>query len=252
MQNVPTTLAPPIAPTTNAPPTPVQPAECKPVPTRPAQLTQKYVVRDAPNGTVCLLAEFSSTIFLNTTTPGQYIDLGKGTLNTTNSKCDSTTGTASLVVDFECGQVQFKVSGTQTVAVEDIHGFYNTTISNIKKHYIFHHEQPIFNTTKTGFYYRCNSDQYISLDVIKPPLSPEPVPTGVSLLLSNLGFDAFGSTNSEDFYKPAEVCSLDSGPVNDLVPIAVGACLAALVVIVLIAYFVGRRRWSERSTYESV
>jgi lysosomal-associated membrane protein 1/2 len=38
---------------------------------------------------------------------------------------------------------------------------------------------------------------------------------------------------------------------NSVVPIAVGAALAGLVVIVLIAYLIGRRR-SRRQGYESV
>lgn len=39
--------------------------------------------------------------------------------------------------------------------------------------------------------------------------------------------------------------------INDVVPIAVGAALTGLVVIVMIAYFIGRRR-SRRLAYQSV
>jgi lysosomal-associated membrane protein 1/2 len=42
-----------------------------------------------------------------------------------------------------------------------------------------------------------------------------------------------------------------SADISDVVPIAVGAALAGLVIIVLIAYFVGRRR-SRRLAYQSV
>lgn len=45
-------------------------------------------------------------------------------------------------------------------------------------------------------------------------------------------------------------CSMDED-VNDMIPIAVGAALLALVAIVLVAYFVGRRR-SRRLAYQSV
>lgn len=45
-------------------------------------------------------------------------------------------------------------------------------------------------------------------------------------------------------------CQTDTD-VNDMVPIAVGIALLALVVIVLIAYFIGRRR-SRRLAYQSV
>ena len=44
-------------------------------------------------------------------------------------------------------------------------------------------------------------------------------------------------------------CSTDA-KTNSIVPIAVGAALAGLVVIVLIAYLIGRRR--NRKGYESV
>jgi len=39
--------------------------------------------------------------------------------------------------------------------------------------------------------------------------------------------------------------------VSDIVPIAVGGALAGLVIIVLIAYFIGRRR-NRRLAYQSV
>ena len=45
-------------------------------------------------------------------------------------------------------------------------------------------------------------------------------------------------------------CHIDDD-VNDMIPIAVGAALLALVAIVLVAYFVGRRR-SRRLAYQSV
>lgn len=46
-------------------------------------------------------------------------------------------------------------------------------------------------------------------------------------------------------------CPGDDTDVNDMIPIAVGAALLALVAIVLVAYFVGRRR-SRRLAYQSV
>lgn len=46
----------------------------------------------------------------------------------------------------------------------------------------------------------------------------------------------------------AERCSEDS--ISNLVPIIVGACLGGLIIIVLIAYLIGRKR--SRRGYESV
>ena len=49
----------------------------------------------------------------------------------------------------------------------------------------------------------------------------------------------------------ALVCSADHRATSDVVPIAVGVALASLVVIILIAYIVGRRRARQRG-YQSV
>ncbi|GBN81130.1 hypothetical protein AVEN_191490-1, partial [Araneus ventricosus] len=60
---------------------------------------------------------------------------------------------------------------------------------------------------------------------------------------------SFGSVGNKDFSK-AEECEADN-KVNDMVPIAVGIALLVLVVVVLVAYFVGRRR-SRQKGYQSV
>jgi lysosomal-associated membrane protein 1/2 len=56
--------------------------------------------------------------------------------------------------------------------------------------------------------------------------------------LSQLHFEAF---HKQDNDKYSEVKDCESAGTPDIVPIAVGCALAALVVIVLIAYLVGRR-----------
>lgn len=70
------------------------------------------------------------------------------------------------------------------------------------------------------------------------------------LTLENLQWEAFLNTTKGDF-STAHVCKADM-TTNDLVPIIVGACLAALVIIVLIAYLVGRARAKRSTGYESV
>lgn len=51
-------------------------------------------------------------------------------------------------------------------------------------------------------------------------------------------------------FSVADVCEQDRA-VSDVVPIAVGIALAALVVIVVIAYIIGRRRARQRG-YQTV
>ena len=47
-----------------------------------------------------------------------------------------------------------------------------------------------------------------------------------------------------------KVCQADIEKDSNLIPIIVGACLAVLVIIVLAAYLIGRRR--SRNGYQSV
>lgn len=59
-----------------------------------------------------------------------------------------------------------------------------------------------------------------------------------TITLSGLQFQAFKTNNSTNFGL-AKDCAFDT---PDVVPIAVGCALAGLVIIVLIAYLIGRRR----------
>lgn len=64
----------------------------------------------------------------------------------------------------------------------------------------------------------------------------------IEILIFDLIFDLFTRKKTE------HNCQNE---INDVVPIAVGAALTALVIIVMIAYFIGRRR-SRRLAYQSV
>jgi len=68
------------------------------------------------------------------------------------------------------------------------------------------------------------------------------------LKVASSQFEAFRNATDNNF-GPSEECDLDG--VTDIVPIAVGASLAGLVVVVLIAYLIGRRRSRARG-YQSV
>jgi lysosomal-associated membrane protein 1/2 len=72
----------------------------------------------------------------------------------------------------------------------------------------------------------------------------------VSVKLSDIRLEAFRKTaqGHKDFSAAID-CPADDA--SDIVPIAVGAALAGLVVIVLIAYLIGRRRSRSRG-YQSV
>ena len=70
----------------------------------------------------------------------------------------------------------------------------------------------------------------------------------ISVMLYDVQFQAFGDAKDKHSFFPAQNCKV---PGNDLVPIIVGASLAALVIIVLVAYLIGRAR-ARRTGYQSV
>lgn len=75
----------------------------------------------------------------------------------------------------------------------------------------------------------------------------------ISLTVRQLEVQAFNFSNTEGSFdsKGARVCLLDNNNTgNTIVPIAVGAALALLVVIVIIAYLIGRVRNKKKSSYE--
>ncbi|XP_059153964.1 lysosome-associated membrane glycoprotein 1-like [Physella acuta] len=97
-----------------------------------------------------------------------------------------------------------------------------------------------FLKAKVDGYYRCDSNSSINLG------------TNVKLYTKNLKYRAFNADNKNADLKSGNVseCSADE-ETSSVVPIAVGAALAALVIMFLIAYLIGRKR-SCKQGYESV
>lgn len=91
--------------------------------------------------------------------------------------------------------------------------------------------------------YLCRAEQSASLDSQAEPISDVQIKFTDSKVEAYIEKKKGGKFDSEIDCKSADI--------SDVVPIAVGAALAGLVVIVLIAYFIGRRR-SRRLAYQSV
>lgn len=81
--------------------------------------------------------------------------------------------------------------------------------------------------TPANFSYHCNREQKLT----------------ESIAISKVQFEAF-KVNKSKIFSLAKDC--DSNIKPDIVPIAVGLSLIALIIIVLIAYIVGRRRQQAR------
>ncbi|KAM0731356.1 Lysosome-associated membrane glycoprotein 1 [Formica fusca] len=97
------------------------------------------------------------------------------------------------------------------------------------------HMAPQFSTGLSNSY-RCLKEQSLNLNFKGGN------DTVGELKVSNLQFQAFRNDNTTNFGL-AKDCSFDT---PDIVPITVGCALAGLVVVVLIAYLVGRRRSQSR------
>ncbi|KAK8391050.1 hypothetical protein O3P69_017007 [Scylla paramamosain] len=92
----------------------------------------------------------------------------------------------------------------------------------------------------------CRAD--LSTSNVTAMLDKDHYNSAVTSTLKNIQIQAFNKIGKEKDFVDSVHCTADN--ISDVVPIAVGCALAGLVVIVLIAYLVGRRRRS--GAYQSV
>ncbi|XP_055938691.1 lysosome-associated membrane glycoprotein 1-like [Argiope bruennichi] len=100
---------------------------------------------------------------------------------------------------------------------------------------IFYNSSQLFKA-KVGNSFRCKTTDTILMG-------------NATMQVYYIHIQAFGTAEDNGF-NTAEECEADD-KVSDIIPIAVGCALAALIIIVLIAYLVGRRR-SRQKGYTSV
>ncbi|XP_046444416.1 lysosome-associated membrane glycoprotein 1-like [Daphnia pulex] len=100
------------------------------------------------------------------------------------------------------------------------------------------HSVPVNNS------YRCNSEETFELNLI------EEIDKVAIIHFAHMQTEAFRTQNDDKFHSAVD-CAADKVITSDIVPIAVGCALAALVVVVLVAYLIGRRRARQRG-YQSV
>lgn len=87
--------------------------------------------------------------------------------------------------------------------------------------------------------YHCNRVQLLNLTTVELPTTG----TQSTVAVSKLQFEAFHSKHNAKFSIAKDCDAIDT---PDIVPIAVGCALILLIVIVLIAYLVGRRSTRSR------
>lgn len=103
---------------------------------------------------------------------------------------------------------------------------------------LYHGSDSDFNTP-LDMSYHCTRVQTLNLT---KNMATNGVAIGYAYV-SKVQFEAFHHTKGDSFSTAKDCDAIDT---PDIVPIAVGCALAALVIVVLIAYLVGRRRAQAR------
>ncbi|XP_060904462.1 lysosome-associated membrane glycoprotein 2 isoform X2 [Labrus mixtus] len=216
----PTTHTPTTAPVTNATtaaPTPTT----TPTPTLPTPAVGAYMIKPDDNSTACLLANFGLRIGLKQAEKYQEMNFDpNGTI--TSGKCG--VNSSDLIVE----------SKTMTIML---------TFTNDTKKFRLHalnitgktSSGVVFSEANTnlslweaavGASYMCNKEQNYTITNM------------LTVFTFDLRVQPFGVRKG--VFSTAHECSLDDTSI--LIPIIVGAALAGLILIVVIAYVIGRRK----------
>ncbi|XP_071163157.1 lysosome-associated membrane glycoprotein 1-like [Mytilus edulis] len=230
------------------PTTPAQPVYPTPAPGAPAVNTYKAA---NVNGT-CLMfkagIEFTLPVLVNKVNVTKTLGINKEDKSNETEyigDCDTSNMTQTMTVTF------YKTSTMLMTFTKSDTGYYFSDVDitlNLNKELFpdIDREETLmvrktflkdqFAADKDGSY-KCNDKSELAIQ-------------GVNFRTYNLQYAAFQKNITEFKSSGISECSADSDT-NSVVPIAVGAALAGLVVIVLIAYLIGRKR-SRQSGYEQV
>ncbi|XP_070968824.1 lysosome-associated membrane glycoprotein 1-like [Oncorhynchus clarkii lewisi] len=228
-----TTAPPPSPSTTTAPPPPpsTTTAAPAPVPTPPGTPNQGSYSVSNSNGTVCLLARMALQLNISHFSASQNKTIQEvvnlqPNQTTSSGSCDPTSATLvltqgsatnlSFLFTLNTTSNRYHLTGLSVVAAwSDMTAPFNTSNSSLD-----------YLRGSLGRSYMCSSEQTLSVD------------QNFSLNTFHLQVQPFGITRGQ--FAQAEECQLDQDSM--LIPIVVGAALAGLVLIVLIAYLIGRKR----------
>lgn len=214
------TPAPPPVPTTTAP---------VPVPT-PAGPPERGVYNVTQNGTVCVLAQMGLQLNLsytdqNNKTIREVVNVNPD-LTSSSGSCQANTATliltqertTTLTLSFTLNSTSNRYHLNEVRLVVNWPDFpANHTVQSANLNYL---------RSTFGHSYMCNAEQTL---IVLPTFS---------INTFRLQVQPFGVTTTQ--FASAEECQIDQDQM--LIPIVVGAALAGLVLIVLVAYLIGRKR----------
>ncbi|MED6274043.1 hypothetical protein CHARACLAT_012489 [Characodon lateralis] len=220
-----TTAAPPTSASTTITSTTGAPA-----PTPPGTPeTGTFSVKNS-SGTVCLLAKMGLQLNVSYVSQSQNKTVQElfnvnPNLTVSSGSCGGTTATLALTQQATTLTFTFSVNSTTTkYHLSGINLFANW--SDMSDPFSASNTSLDYLQSTLGHSYMCNTEQTL---LVVPALS---------INTFRLQVQPFGVTANQ--FAAAEECQLDQDQM--LIPIIVGAALAVLVLIVLIAYLIGRKR----------
>ncbi|KAL3993135.1 ceramide galactosyltransferase [Sarotherodon galilaeus] len=208
----PTTVSTTAVPTTTPPGTPQQ---------------GNYTVKDA-NDTICLLAKMGLQLNVSYTSQNKTVqDVLNLNPNVTNSTGSCGASSATLVLtQTQSTILTFNFTLNSTTNKYHLSGVTLLANWSDSAHFSMSNNSLNYLRSTLGYSYMCNAEQTLF------------VTPSFSLNTFDLQVQPFGVKSGR--FATAEECQMDQNQM--IIPIIVGAALAGLVLITLIAYLIGKRR----------
>lgn len=214
--------------TTSSTPAPTTTTTSAPTPApKPKDPTLgNYTIKDAKTDAICLVAEMKVIVTQNAT----RVPMVNGSVNAADSSCGM--DRITLWVNFDDGNQM------QLVIVNDTKSYFVSEISVHADAIIADRANLTQFSTPMEKYYKCTAQSEVDL-----------AENSAKVIFENMKFEAFRTSKSASFVGSQLECVSDYH--SDVVIIAIGCALALLVVIILVAYLIARRRNRQRG-YQSV
>ncbi|XP_061541851.1 lysosome-associated membrane glycoprotein 2 isoform X2 [Phycodurus eques] len=216
---------PTASPTTAAPVTNTTAATLapttSPAPTLPTPATGKFSVKPDNNGTACLLANFALRIGVKQGEKHQEMNLdpnvtrASGSCGVNSSELVLASTDMTVVLTFTNGTKKFRLQSVNVTAKLTSGVIFSEANSSLS-----------LWEAAVGSSYMCNKEQNYTIT------------SQLNIFTFNLQVQPFAV--KKGLFSTAHECPLDDTSI--LIPIIVGAALAGLILIVVIAYVIGRRK----------
>ncbi|KAM9851333.1 lysosome-associated membrane glycoprotein 1b [Aulostomus maculatus] len=184
------------------------------------------------NGSVCLLAYMGLQLNVSFSSSSlnkmvQEVMNLQPNLTTSSGSCDADSASLQLIADAEKTNLTFFFTLNSTSNKYHLSEVSLSAIwPDMKEKFSVRNSSLDYLRGTLGFSYMCREEQ--TLDVAQ----------NLSINTFQMQVQPFGLTENQ--FGAAEECQLDEDDM--LIPIIVGAALAALVLVVLLAYLIGRKR----------